>query len=649
MEAVAKAGRREAARRLVRQPVSWAFAALFALGTLWFWTGRAANGRATSQLSADARYYYVYLPSLLLDGDLDFANDYQKLGNYYHEVVSPETGRLENAFGIGPALFHAPLFLIGHAAALATAHHDGASQLEQQVTMYGSFLYGFAALLLAYFAARRRVDSFAAAAGAIGVMVGGPMLWYTVRQPGYAHPVACATAAALVLVWDATRRQRTLRGWLACGALVGAAALARPQNLTWGVLLVADVGVSLWQLGRTWRASGRAPWRELGASLIGPAAAAGAALVVLAPQLIAWKLLYGSFLTVPQGDSFMRWGDSRWSETLFSSRNGLFPWAPVLVLAAAGLVVLVRRERRVGLTLLAGLALTAYVNGAVWDWWAGGSFGGRRYDGAMPAFALGLAVGIDALRAFAERHLRWVVPAVIGSVLAGILALNCEQARQRDAWSVYQGAQSMRGHYAGLLAGIEGRIYDAVGNPLSFPASVLFGLWHHVPPSRYDEVVGAYFLNDEYLKPTRPGYKREDALLPGSLEHARFLGRGWGPRRLAGRGGSASGAPLVAASATMLVPINQPGALDLVLEGTGPLGARVSLEWNDRGRAGAAVVNTTGRFLVVTQVPADAVVRGVNEATVHAEPYAGVVVERLWMAPPGEVLHRPVAPAPAGH
>src|SRR4051794_2367865 len=97
----------QAARRLVRAPVSWVFAALCALGTLWFWTGRSANGRATSQVSADARYYYVYLPSLLLDGDLDFTNQYAVLGNYYHEVRNPETQQLENAFGIGPALFHA--------------------------------------------------------------------------------------------------------------------------------------------------------------------------------------------------------------------------------------------------------------------------------------------------------------------------------------------------------------------------------------------------------------------------------------------------------------------------------------------------------------------------------------------------------------
>src|SRR5207247_1758341 len=84
----------------------------------------------------------------------------------------------------------------------------------------------------------------------------------------------------------------------------------RPQNLTWGVVLVSDLGVILWRLGRTWRddPTHKLPVRELGRALIGPAAAAGAALIVFAPQLVAWKLLYGSWLTVPQGESFMRWG-----------------------------------------------------------------------------------------------------------------------------------------------------------------------------------------------------------------------------------------------------------------------------------------------------------------------------------------------------
>ena len=88
----------------------------------------------------------------------------------------------------------------------------------------------------------------------------------------------------------------------------------------------------------------------------------------------------------------MRWGDSAWIETLMSSRNGLFPWAPIYAVGCIGLIVGLKRHTRVCSALLLGLLLQAYTNGAAWDWWAGGSFGGRRFDSCFIVFVFGLGV-----------------------------------------------------------------------------------------------------------------------------------------------------------------------------------------------------------------------------------------------------------------
>src|SRR5262249_59156708 len=119
---------------------------------------------------------------------------------------------------------------------------------------------------------------------------------------------------------------RRLATWLVLGAAAGAAVLARPQLAVWALVLPAaaidDVrrrgAVSVGRLAARW------------------AAGAVAAALVVSPQLVAWKLLYGAWYVVPQGPDFLRWDAPAWSEALFSSRNGLFPWAPLYAPIAIG-------------------------------------------------------------------------------------------------------------------------------------------------------------------------------------------------------------------------------------------------------------------------------------------------------------------------
>ncbi len=69
----------------------------------------------------------------------------------------------------------------------------------------------------------------------------GPVVYYAVRQPGYAHPMASFFSTLLVERWDASyddEEPRSLRTWLVLGGLLGMCALVRPQLVLWGVLLV---------------------------------------------------------------------------------------------------------------------------------------------------------------------------------------------------------------------------------------------------------------------------------------------------------------------------------------------------------------------------------------------------------------------------
>jgi hypothetical protein len=66
----------------------------------------------TLPLFNDGHYYFLQMFSLLVDGDLDFANQYAALGDPFHNA------HYEVTRGIGNALLGAPFFYLGRIAAV---------------------------------------------------------------------------------------------------------------------------------------------------------------------------------------------------------------------------------------------------------------------------------------------------------------------------------------------------------------------------------------------------------------------------------------------------------------------------------------------------------------------------------------------------
>jgi len=121
-------------------------------------------------------------------------------------------------------------------------------------------------------------------------------------------------------------------------------------------------------------------------------------LVVFSPQLLMWKTLYGSFLTIPQGTGFFNWSSPHVLATLFSTRHGLISWHPIFLLGLLGLVPLWKEHREVALVILFVFAGELYVNSAVSNWWADDAFGGRRFVSLIPFLTVPLTVVLTRMR-----------------------------------------------------------------------------------------------------------------------------------------------------------------------------------------------------------------------------------------------------------
>jgi hypothetical protein len=596
--------------------------ALLALvaGTAWFFTSKSDRG-PTAALSADGFYYHAWLPTLVYDRDLDLADEYAVFGNFYCIGAAP-SGRPGNPFGVGPALFELPFFLAGAIVGrLSGVALDGFSRPEVVATMLASLVATWAALFFAWRLIRRGLGApWLALAAPLLVLAGGPFLYYAIRQPGYAHPFATLLTAWLVDFWDSTFDRgapRPVRTWAALGALFGLAVLARTQLATWGLLLAI---AAFDDLARALRASAGAAAGPLGrrvARALLPAwlAGAGAALLAVAPQLIVWRALYARFWLVPQGEGFLRWDAPAWSETLFSSRNGLLAWAPLLALALLGLVVGLRRVPRLAGALLAGVALQTLANGAAWDWWAGGSLGGRRFDSCYVAFAFGLAALVAPVGG-AARSPALRVAARVGSCAVLLVALGLALAHLRlAAVTASHTARIGGGKPAPVLFREKlprplARLAGAASAAATWPARARFARAHGVPPEAYDTIVGVHLLEERFpglnCDPKPPRQRLRLSSQPRRLSG--FVAGEQGSVRLAGERGR------------VLLGFNRHGPVEVELGGiVAPAGAastEVVLRFNGaevaraRPHGDSASVAGTARELR----------RGVNTLEVEAPP-----------------------------
>jgi hypothetical protein len=387
-------------------------------------------------INGDAISYYAWLRSLAVDGDLHFANDYH---HFLKEPRPTDIGMVRNVVSIGPAILWAPMFVaVGLLSSLAGgdyASFDGFSAPVQIAIGLAGVGYATAGVWLCYDLARRVYPAVIAFRATVAIWLGGSAVYYSLVSPAYSHATALFAMALFCHTWFRTRGRYDASRLLLLGALGGLAALTRWQD----VIILALPGIELLQ---ALRAGACTRLRFLGGGL----ALAMACAVVLTPQFVVWHAVFGQFIVSPGGDSHMQWGQFAMPSTLFSLRQGLFTWTPVMLPAVVGLWWLTRRDAVLGWSAVAILLLATYINGSVSDWWGSAAFGARRFISYSPFFVLGLAALMNTGRLVARPTLtRTAVLAIIGCNLLFLLQYqlfmrgltDIVPAYPGDFWSVF--------------------------------------------------------------------------------------------------------------------------------------------------------------------------------------------------------------------
>ena len=209
--------------------------------------GVSLLGDQSRLLRGDARRYFVYLPSLVLDHNLDFHNDMRRLSGVPPDTPAGErparapTGASTNIAPIGAAIFWSPFFLLalvlqagGRILTGTEPLWDGYGLLPQISASLAGVLYAGAAAGVTTTVLDRWFSRTVSTGATVAAWLATPAVYYTVIAPNYAHAVAWFAVAVAIWLWLQAREREEVGSTLAWGATglgFGLAAVVRPQDL----------------------------------------------------------------------------------------------------------------------------------------------------------------------------------------------------------------------------------------------------------------------------------------------------------------------------------------------------------------------------------------------------------------------------------
>lgn len=371
--------------------------------------------------AADEIEYFAYLRSWWFDRDVSFDNEYRYFYDRgiaraygFHETfleMQTATGLRLNFGTVGCAILWSPFYAAADGwVAVAnrlgsTVPRDGFSKPYIVAVTYGSAVYGFLAVLLSAWAARRIVGG--GPWPAVLVWFATPLLFYMYLAPGMAHACSAFAVALFVCLWLRVRERWSPGGLVLLAAAGALMTMVREQDVLVGIGPAVDLAVTVA------RAMARGDRTVVRRAALGAAAALLAFGVVYLPQVLAYEALYGHIGPAPQVSNKMHWHSPHALEVLASPEHGLFVWTPLALLAIAGLALLAwrpaliaardRDARWIAALALVMVAGQVYVNGAIATWSQAGAFGQRRFVGLTILFTIGLAALVAAARGRAAR------------------------------------------------------------------------------------------------------------------------------------------------------------------------------------------------------------------------------------------------------
>jgi hypothetical protein len=342
-------------------------------------------------ISGDAKVYYLYLPAIFINNDLDLENlDPYLRGNnqlvWYNETVDGKR-YIKGTYGM--AFMYSPFFFAGHALAAALGEPmDGFSYPYTFCLSFSGLIYLLIGLVFLSKLLLRYFRDHVVAVTLLVIVLGTNALFYFSGHMMYTHGPNFMLLSIILyasMMWFDTHRWKWTIAIGVCGALI---TLIRPIDILFVLFLPLLGVVSMESL--------KARLKEMWAKRMHFVVIGVIFVLIFTPQFIYNYHVSGEIFFYSYSDESFFFGSPEIYKTMFSYRNGWLVYSPLMVLSLLGFITLFRSQKKLALYAFAAFAVYVYVLASWWCWWYAG-FGNRAFINLYPILALPLAALIHAV------------------------------------------------------------------------------------------------------------------------------------------------------------------------------------------------------------------------------------------------------------
>jgi hypothetical protein len=330
---------------------------------------------------SDAEGYYLYLPALFIYHGFN-SIPVRSPGQF---PTIKKTGNVYDKYTFGVAILELPFFLVADAfATRSNDQRDGYSKPYQAAIAFAGIFYGLLGLYIIFLVLKIRFHKVHVLLGLVAVLFGTNLLHYILIEPGMSHIYSFFLIASMMFYTPRIYADPSWKRFLLFSIIVGLIVFIRPSNIVVVLYYLFYQVSSMTQLKERMRYF----WENLGKHflLVIPF------LVLFTIQILIWKDMVGEWVIFSYSNEpgFIYWSSPKMLNVLFHVHNGLFIYAPVLLLAVVGLIIGLVQKRSNSFLILIILLLSTYIFGSWWAWWFGGAYGHRCYVELLPFFVCGL-------------------------------------------------------------------------------------------------------------------------------------------------------------------------------------------------------------------------------------------------------------------
>jgi hypothetical protein len=331
-----------------------------------------------SAIFADGRFYYAITRSIVKDFDIRFDNEYSNLGV---GVTHTPTGYTWNKYSPGSSFMWLPLFSILSPFDFETQGYGIVYQTSIAITQ------AFLSALGLYLVFRLLVDHFPRQISlitSVAIFSATNLIFYAGIEPINSH--ASSFFISSLFIYYFLKGKKNKHYYLILGVIGGFAGIVRTQDAF--ILTLPVIQIIL-------------KYRDRVLELINNQLALIAGTMIgFLPQLIFWKIIFGSFIYSPYLEEGFNFSNPHIGHVLLNTQNGLFTITPMIAVAVFGLLKN-RGNKTLKNIYLYGLLyfiLQIYLISSWSSYYQGGSYSIRMIISTYPLLAFGIASVFDKIK-----------------------------------------------------------------------------------------------------------------------------------------------------------------------------------------------------------------------------------------------------------